>query len=87
MPRAVSDETPANSLLEQDGHSEGPLEQVRPAALTSNAKDALPFDFEPLLFTPARSWARKLTRVKSKKRQPYHNRDVQCLSKEELRQL
>ena len=53
-PRAVSDETTADSPLEQDEHAE----------LTSNGEDTLPFDFDPELFAPARLGVRKSRRAK-----------------------
>ena len=71
------EKTPADSPLGQDVPAERPLD----------AEDTLPFDFEQELFVPANLRVRKWRRVKREERRAYWNRDVQSLSKMELRQL
>ena len=60
-PKAVSNETPTASPLEQNGPAEPP----------SNAADTLLFSFKPELFKSARSWARKSRKAKREERQAY----------------
>ena len=57
-PRAVIEETLADSPLGKDGPEERPLD----------AEDTLPFDFEPELFLPTKLRVRKLRRAKWEER-------------------